>query len=238
MELNINTPAYYKEHYGIDDEVYNYCREVRRFFFDKEYSDTLHVIGIVPVAAPQELYDSGAWKESVQLVGNKSCAIISIRMDFEEYYNADSAGKILLIKETVLKAVKKIKSKGKFDFDAFERDFNLMEIESDIKVKGGKNSMNKGAAEKFWNWFEEKEDWIIDCISVSNSDFIWAIDERLKPVFPYFKGEFEFQLGYNDGVGEFFFFHFGEKELVRDSQILAQMMPLKIAMRWRFILEE
>ncbi len=126
MELNVNTPAYFNQHYGIDDEVYRFCQKAYMYFKDKEYSDTLHTIGIVPVAAPQELYDGGAWKESVKLISNKSCAIISIRMDFQEYYNADSAEKILLTKKMILKAVKKIKAKSKFDYDAFERDFNAV----------------------------------------------------------------------------------------------------------------
>ena len=98
------------------------------YFKDREYSDTLHTIGIVPIAAPQELYNDGAWKESVKLISNKSCAIISIRIDFQEYYNADSAEKILLTKKMVLKAVKKIKSKCKFDYDAFERDFDAVSM--------------------------------------------------------------------------------------------------------------
>ena len=98
------------------------------YFKDKEYSDVLHIIGIVPAVAPKELYDGGAWKESVKLISNKSCAIISIRMDFQEYYNADSAEKILLTKKMILKAVKKIKSKGKFDYDSFERDFDAISM--------------------------------------------------------------------------------------------------------------
>lgn len=126
MELNINTPAHFNQYYGIDDEVYRFCQNVYMFFKDKEYSDTLHTIGIEPVAAPQELYDDGKWKESVKLISNKSCAIISIRMDFQEYYNADSTEKILLTKRMILKAVNKIKSKGKFDYDAFEQDFDTI----------------------------------------------------------------------------------------------------------------
>ena len=101
-----------------------------------------------------------------------------------------------------------------------------------------KKAMNKEAAEAFWKWFAEKEEWIISCISNQDFAFIWAIDERLKPIFPYFKGELEFQLGYNNGGGEFFFFHFGKKELVRDGEALMQMMPPEIAKRWKFILEK
>ena len=101
-----------------------------------------------------------------------------------------------------------------------------------------KRSMNEEAARAFWAWFEENEEWVICCIAAHDSAFIWAIDERLKPVFPYFKGELEFQLGYNDGVGEFFFFHFGKKELIRDSETLGKLMPVETAKRWRFIPEK
>lgn len=100
-----------------------------------------------------------------------------------------------------------------------------------------KKTMNVDAAKAFWSWFEEQEHWIIDCIAKHDAAFVWAIDERLKPVFPYFKKELEFQLGYNDGVGEFFFFHFDKKELARDAETLGKMMPSAIAENWQFILE-
>lgn len=32
MELNINSPAYFKEHYGIDDEVYRFCQRTYMHF--------------------------------------------------------------------------------------------------------------------------------------------------------------------------------------------------------------
>jgi hypothetical protein len=100
-----------------------------------------------------------------------------------------------------------------------------------------KNNMNKEAAMAFWAWFEEQEEWIIDCIAKHDAAFIWAMDEKLKPVFPYFRKELEFQLGYNNGIGEFFFFHFGKKDLARDAEILGNMMPPAIKKNWRFILE-
>ncbi|WP_180994710.1 hypothetical protein [Clostridium sp. chh4-2] len=53
MELNINSPAYFTEHFGVDDEVYRFCQKAYIFFKGKEYSDILHIIGIVPVVAPQ-----------------------------------------------------------------------------------------------------------------------------------------------------------------------------------------
>lgn len=78
MELNVNSPAYYKDHYGIDDEVYSFFQKAYFFFLDKEYSDTLKTVGIVPIVAPKELYDSGDWKESVRLIDGNNCAIVSL----------------------------------------------------------------------------------------------------------------------------------------------------------------
>ena len=43
MELNINSPAYFKEHYGIDDEVYKFCQKAYVFFKDKEYLSLIHI---------------------------------------------------------------------------------------------------------------------------------------------------------------------------------------------------
>ncbi|MCI8554871.1 MAG: hypothetical protein HFJ80_08010 [Clostridiales bacterium] len=130
MELNINLPAYFKEHYGVDDEVYKFCQKAYIFFKDKEYSDTLHIIGIMPAAAPQEVYDSGKWKEGTKFLGSESAACIAIRMDFENYYKADSLGKIEQTKEMVLTAVKRIKSKSKFDYDKFKNDLLSLKVSS------------------------------------------------------------------------------------------------------------
>ncbi len=122
MELNINSPAYFKEHYGVDDEVYKFCQKAYVFFKDKEYSDTLHIIGIIPVVAPQEIYDSGKWKENIKFLCNKSIVSITIRMNFENYYKADSLEKVEQTKEMILTAVKQIKSKSKFNYDKFKND--------------------------------------------------------------------------------------------------------------------
>lgn len=65
--------------------------------------------------------------------------------------------------------------------------------------------MNTTAANQFWKWFVENEQWIIDNIHTNGMDVVWAVDARIKPVFPYFKKELEFELGYNNGVGEFSF---------------------------------
>ena len=101
-----------------------------------------------------------------------------------------------------------------------------------------KKEMDKAAAGRFWQWFSEKEAWIIETYKTNGMAVVWTIDEQLKPIFPYFKKELEFQLGFNDGKGEFFFFHFGNKNLVRDSAALEAMMPTTLKERWTFISEK
>ena len=101
-----------------------------------------------------------------------------------------------------------------------------------------KKEMDQAAARRFWQWFEEKENWIIETYKTNGMAVVWAIDEQLKPIFPYFKKELEFQLGFNEGKGEFFFFHFGNKHLMRDGERLAEMMPEGLRGRWTVVLEK
>lgn len=101
-----------------------------------------------------------------------------------------------------------------------------------------KKEMDTAAAKAFWAWFAEQEEWILANLKTNGMDVVWAIDARIKPVFPYFKKELEFQLGFNEGKGEFFFFHFGNKHLMRDGERLAGMMPEGLRERWTVILEK
>lgn len=98
--------------------------------------------------------------------------------------------------------------------------------------------MNVTAAENFWKWFAENEEWIKDNIKTNGMSVINAIDAKLTPVFPQFKKEIEFQLGFNNGIGEFFFFHFGNKNLIRDAKQLAEMMPATLKSSWKFVAEK
>ncbi|MBQ3546806.1 MAG: hypothetical protein IJA34_17750, partial [Lachnospiraceae bacterium] len=44
----------------------------------------------------------------------------------DDYYEFMVSGRIVLTKNMILKAVKKIKSKVKFDYDTFEQDFGKL----------------------------------------------------------------------------------------------------------------
>lgn len=122
MELNINSPAYYTSQYGVNDAVYDYCQNLYLYFKNKEYSNILHTIGIIPIIAPRKMYDEGLWKEKVQFINSKTCAMISIRLDYEQYYKANDQEKIKMMELMLIKAIKKIKNKGKFDTNQFIED--------------------------------------------------------------------------------------------------------------------
>lgn len=126
MELNINSPVYYKDHYGIDNAVYRFTQRAQLFFKEKEYSNTLQIIGIVPIIAPQEVYAAGNYKERVKFLCGKSVASVEIRVDFDAYHNADSSGKIALTKDMLLTAAKRIKTKADFDYDRFKDDLESL----------------------------------------------------------------------------------------------------------------
>lgn len=127
MELNINSPVYYKNHYGIDNAVYRFTQRAQLFFKEKEYSNTLQIIGIVPIIAPQEVYSAGNYKERVKFLCGKSVASVEIRVDFDAYHNAGSSGKIALTKDMLLTAAKRIKTKVDFDYDRFKDDLESLQ---------------------------------------------------------------------------------------------------------------
>ena len=100
-----------------------------------------------------------------------------------------------------------------------------------------KKKMNVKATEEFWAWFADNEEWIISTYKTDGMKVVMAVDERIKPIFPYFKKELEFQLGFNDGKGEFFFFHLGNKNLIKDGKALGEMMPHQLQQRWSYFIE-
>lgn len=122
MDLNINSPVYYKDQYGIDDVIYSFCQDVYQYFKPKEYSNLLKTIGIIPILAPEELYKNGEYKEQVSYISANSIATIFIRMNLEQYLKADVIERQLMYIDMILKSVKKIKGKGQFDFDSFSKD--------------------------------------------------------------------------------------------------------------------
>lgn len=89
----------------------------------------------------------------------------------------------------------------------------------------------------FWAWFEQNEEWIIATSKTDGMAVVNAVDEKLSPAFASYRVEIEFQLGYNDDHGEFFFFDLNKRALRKDAEKLASLMPAKLQENWTFIIE-
>ena len=140
------------------------------------------------------------------------------------YYSiADSLFELTMLGRNVIISMKKYETEITFMFGFFGKSRNM--------------TMDDDKAAAFWTWFEENEKWIIDSISTDAIGVVSKIDEHLKPVFPYLRRALEFEVGFNDGEGEFFFYHFGDSTLERDAEKLVSMMPQSISQRWKFTLD-
>lgn len=62
MQLNINSPAYFSNEYGVDDEIYFMCREISNFMIERCYSEKTETIGIFPIVVPKDLIEQGGWQ--------------------------------------------------------------------------------------------------------------------------------------------------------------------------------
>lgn len=122
MELNINSPAYYKNIYSVDDEIYRLCQDIYIYFKDKSYSDIINIIGIIPIIAPKEFMENGKYKEMKYCSVAYGFADVNLFIDYERYVGASMDEKRALIVKNVVDSVKSIKTKGKIDFNRFKKD--------------------------------------------------------------------------------------------------------------------
>ena len=120
MELNINSPKYYKDVYGVDDEIYRLCQDIYIYFKDKSYSEIINIIGIIPIIAPKELLENGKYKEVKHCSVAYGFADVNLFMDYEKYVEASMDEKKFMIVKNVVDSVKAIKTKGKIDFNHFK----------------------------------------------------------------------------------------------------------------------
>lgn len=122
MELNINSPIYYKDIYGIDDEIYRLCQDIYIYFKDKSYSEVISRIGIIPIIAPKELLENGKYKEVKYCSVAYGFADVNLFIDYKTYVEASMDVKKFLIVKNIVDSVKAIKTKGKIDFNHFKED--------------------------------------------------------------------------------------------------------------------
>lgn len=135
MELNINSPSYYTQNFGVIDEIYWLCRDLSLFVKNKQYSDFINIIGITPIIAPDSIIEKGLCKDVKKVELKYGFAAISLKIDFNEYVNSNLDGKKLLIVNNILQSIKAIHKRAKFDYIRFENDiYSFCEIHN-IKIK-------------------------------------------------------------------------------------------------------
>lgn len=117
-----NPALYYKDVYGIDDEIYRLCQDIHNYFKDKSYSEIINIIGSIPIIAPKELLENGKYKEVKHCSVSYGFADVNLYIDYEEYVEASMDEKKILIVKNVVDSVKTIKTKGKIDFNRFKED--------------------------------------------------------------------------------------------------------------------
>lgn len=122
MDLNINSPSYYTQEYGVDDDIYRMCRELSDIVKEKKYSDVINIIGIVPIIAPLSVIEKGLCKEHKKCETRYGFASVSLQIDYEEYVKSDIYGKKKLIIDNILKSIKAISKRGKINYCLFEND--------------------------------------------------------------------------------------------------------------------
>ena len=120
MDLNINSPAYYSEIYGVNDAVYNLCKEIRLFVKDKSYSDKVNVIGLCPIVSPGSEIDK--WKEEIKYDLKFSMVIIWKKIDYNLFISSDDHGKCKLMLKCIFDSIKQVSKKCELDFNKFEND--------------------------------------------------------------------------------------------------------------------
>ena len=120
MNLFINTPAYYGQVHGIDEEIYKMSSIISKNIDVTQYTDLIDTIGIVPIIAPM----NEGWEEDKRISLTYRMASIALRSNYDEYCDGDINIKKKIIVENIVESLKVIKKrlKGKFDYEQMVQD--------------------------------------------------------------------------------------------------------------------
>ena len=134
MDININSPRYYKDVYGVDNDVYKLCQDIHMFFKERQYSERIKVVGIVPIIAPAEYIRQEKYKEKKFCSLSYGFADVQLFVDYDSYVKGDIEKKKSLIVINTLKSIDAIKGKGKIDYKMFENDMRIFCVKYGIDI--------------------------------------------------------------------------------------------------------
>ena len=122
MELNINSPAYFTQEYGVIDELYKMCRELEAFVKPHTYSKLINIVGITPIVAPIGETNIGLYKEEKHCKVKSGFASVSLRINYEYFTQSDIEVKKVLMIENIWQSVHAISKEAQIDMEAFTGD--------------------------------------------------------------------------------------------------------------------
>ena len=118
MSLYINSPAYWTQLYGIDDNVYKVCRLLEKNIDVKKYTSKLDTIGVAPMIVPTSEICDGKWTEVKYISLAYRMASFSLHIDYLAYLSAiDPDKKVQLIIDNIFNSLLLVKKRLKNDFD-------------------------------------------------------------------------------------------------------------------------
>ena len=124
LNLFINSPVYYTQQYGIQDDIYKMCSYISSNTDITKYTTVIDTMAITPIIAPRELGPDNLRKEIIFA----RAADISIPLSFEDYVDADIDEKKKMVIENIINSAKilKKKLKSKFNLKMFLNDLELL----------------------------------------------------------------------------------------------------------------
>lgn len=124
LNLFINSPVYYTQKYGVEDEIYKLNYYISHNIDITKYTSVIDTIAITPIIAPKELEPDKLKKEMIFA----RAADISVPLSFNDYVDADIGEKKKMVIDNIINSFKilKKKLKSKFNFELFLSDLDQL----------------------------------------------------------------------------------------------------------------
>lgn len=122
MDLQIASPLFHRNMYGIDYRIAHMCKDIDKYVRKIEYGSGDIVITIEPMIVPFEILQFGFWPERISTISLGECVIVCKRINYEKYVKGDFEERKKLMLGNVFRSIRSIKGKCNIDYDRFEKD--------------------------------------------------------------------------------------------------------------------
>lgn len=122
MRLQMASPVYYRQIYGLDYEIAYMCKEIGEYVEEIEYGSNDLIISIEPIIVPLGILEFGFWRERTKMESYVNRILVDKYIDYERYVRGDFEERKKLMIGNILRSVKSIKGKCNINYDDFEKD--------------------------------------------------------------------------------------------------------------------